>query len=401
MKSLVISGTYFPPQVGGISHFIASLCASLGADRACCLTGVRGATDHEGAGGVAVPPVRIYRRPHAFRGPTMLQGAAWAAAMTEIMLRERPDVVQLATVAEGYLGLWLRRWLDLPFVVFAYGNEILAAEKGAWETPRRTLREADRVVAISRFTADLLLDRIGVEPERLVILHPGCEVDRFRPVIPRAGVRDRLLRGRASANVLLTVANLVRRKGHEVVLQALPRLRMRFPDVVYLIVGEGPYRAELERLAASLGLGDAVIFAGRVPAEELPDVYALSDVFVMPSRAELERDDVEGFGMVYIEANACGKAVVGGRSGGVADAVVDGETGLLVAPDDPAEVAAVLERLLGDAPFRHRLGEQGRARAVSDFTWGGVATRLEAVLQSVQRDRRPFRSSRSATPSFP
>ena len=400
MKSLLISGTYFPPQVGGISHFMASLCEALGPERACCLTGVREATRHEEKG-TLVSPVHVYRRPRAFAGPTMLQGAAWAAAVTEIMLRERPDVVQLATVAEGYLGLWLRRWLHLPYVVFAHGNEILAAEKGAWDTPRRALREADRVIAVSRFTASILRDRIGVDPARLVIMHPGCDVDRFRPVTARASVRERLLGSRTSANVLLTVANLVRRKGHEVVLQALPRVRERFPDVVYVIVGDGPYRPELERLTASLGLGDSVAFAGRIPADELPDAYALSDVFVMPSRAQLELDDVEGFGMVYIEANACGKPVVGGRSGGIADAVVDGETGLLVAPDDPSDVAATLERLLADASLRQRLGAQGRARALADFTWGGFAIRLDAVLESARRDRRPSRSPRTAAPLLP
>jgi phosphatidylinositol alpha-1,6-mannosyltransferase len=126
-----------------------------------------------------------------------------------------------------------------------------------------------------------------------------------------------------------------------------------------------------------------VVFVYDVPTADLPRFHAVSDIFVMPSRARLEACDVEGFGLVYLEANACARAVVAGRSGGVADAVLDGVTGLLVDPLDPEAIADGLARLLSDAPLATRLGQQGRDRVVGEFTWDRVAARVQNVLETL------------------
>jgi phosphatidylinositol alpha-1,6-mannosyltransferase len=154
------------------------------------------------------------------------------------------------------------------------------------------------------------------------------------------------------------------------------------PDVSYLIVGRGRCRVELEQLATALGVRDRVIFAGGVSNDDLPHVFALSDVFVMPSRQELKA--VEGFGLVFLEAAACGKPVVGGRSGGIPDAIVDGVTGFLVHPTDHEDIARGLARLLTDEELATRLGQQGRRRVVEEFAWGRVASRVQEILQSVR-----------------
>ena len=159
-------------------------------------------------------------------------------------------------------------------------------------------------------------------------------------------LRHKLLPGRHKDKVILCVGNLVARKGQDMVIRALPSLRQTIPDVTYLIVGEGPYRVPLDKLTLELGVRDRVIFAGRILVEELPDIYAISDVFVMPSRNE--ECDVEGFGLVFLEASACAKPVVGGRSGGIPDAIEEGVTGLLVGPRDPEDIANALARLLSD-----------------------------------------------------
>jgi phosphatidyl-myo-inositol dimannoside synthase len=134
-----------------------------------------------------------------------------------------------------------------------------------------------------------------------VIVHPGCDVSHYRPTTPRTGLRERLLGGRIGP-MLLTVGNLVERKGHDTVLKALPAILRSIPDVMYLIIGDGPYRTDLERLAESLGVRGNVVFAGRVEADILPECLAVCDVFVMTSRARLDLCDVEGFGLVYLEA---------------------------------------------------------------------------------------------------
>jgi len=386
MKSLLISSMYFPPHTGGISHFVGSIASVLGPDRVCCLTGVPGSP---GAVETRLGP-RVYRRPAAFEGAKYRQGLVWGAAIAQIMLRERPVAIQLGLVSDGSMGLWLRRWLRLPFVVYAYGNEILTAMQSAWQKPRLALQHADRVLAISRFTADLVR-QAGVSPERIALVHPGCDVDRFRPRPARMDLRHALLGPRDRDRVLLTVGGLVARKGQDMVIQALPRLRQSIPDVTYLIVGDGPYRAQLETLAMSVGVRDHVVFAGMVSAEDLPDVYALSDVYVMPSREQLESCDVEGFGLVFLEANACGKAVVGGRSGGIPDAVEDGVSGLLVDPHDPEDIANALRRILSDGDMALRLGEQGRLRVVREFEWKRIGDQVQGILDSIQRERPGFR----------
>jgi len=357
---------------------MAGIASALGPSRVCCLTGV---PSNNGVVREDFKP-RVYRRPMAFAQSISLQAVGCCATITEIMARDRPRVVQLATIDDGYLGLWLNRWLKLPFVIYAHGNEILAAMQGEWEKPRLALRQADRVLANSRFTRDLVA-RLGVAIDKIVIVHPGCDVNRFRPEEPKPDLRRKLLGGRDQNRVILTVGNLVARKGHDIVIRALPKLCQTVPDVTYLIVGDGPYRAELENLAATSGVRDRVVFAGQVADEEVSDIYAICDVFVMPSREQLDERDVEGFGIVFIEANACGKPVIGGRSGGIPDAIVDGVTGLLVNPHDPEDIANALRRLLADRDLAIRLGRQGQLRVVRDFSWAGIASRVQLILDSV------------------
>ena len=170
------------------------------------------------------------------------------------------------------------------------------------------------------------------------------------------------------------------------VIRSLPILMERVPDFIYLIVGDGPYRGVLEGVAKELGVSDRVIFTGKVPDEDIPDIHALSDVFVMPSREHLEEDSVEGFGMVFLEANACNKPVIGGRAGGVPEAIEEGVTGLLVDPHSPKEIAEALALLLTDHDFAHRLGTQGRSRVIRECQWAQVGERVLSLLRSVQAE---------------
>jgi phosphatidylinositol alpha-1,6-mannosyltransferase len=381
VKSLLISSTYFPPQVGGISFFMANLVSALGAERVCCVTDIPAADrfkSHE------FEP-QVYRRPMAFSRNCALQVLGLSTTMAEIMLRERPRVVQLATVAEGYLGLLLKRWLMLPFVVYAHGNEILAAMTGEWEKPRLALRQADRVLANSRFTKEMV-ERIGVDANKIDVVHPGCETKLFQPVEVNPDFSRKRFGLRKSAHMILTVGNLVERKGHDMVIRALPEVQKVIPDVTYLVVGDGRYRSNLEQLAVAMGVRDCVVFARQIPDKDLPEIYSLCDVFAMPARERLDECDVEGFGLVYLEANACGKPVIGGRSGGIPDAIVDGLTGLLVDPHDSNEIANALIQLLQDRELSTKMGYEGRKRVVRDFTWERIARQVQGILDSVVRE---------------
>jgi phosphatidylinositol alpha-1,6-mannosyltransferase len=251
-----------------------------------------------------------------------------------------------------------------------------------WNKPRLALQQADRVFANSRFTSDLV-QRVGVDPKKIDIVHPGCDIDRFRPNEPRVDLRRKLLGPRYLDQIIITVGALVPRKGHDMVIRALRRLRQTIPNVTYVIVGDGPRRTQLEQLAEVVGVADRVVFTGKISDKDLLDTYALSDVFVMPSREELEKCDVEGFGLVFLEANACGKPVIGGRSGGSADAIIDGVTGLLVDPHDPEDIANAMQRVLSDRNLAIRLGRQGQLRVTSDFSWQQIASRVQQILDSI------------------
>jgi phosphatidylinositol alpha-1,6-mannosyltransferase len=382
MKSLLISGTYFPPQTGGISRMMEQICLALGPDRVVCLTGVReNAQDLRRLG-----RIKVYRRPLAFAQNKIIQGATLAFTFLEIILRYRPRVLQLASCQEGHLVLFLRRWFDVPFVIYAHGNEVLEAMHSKWEKPRLALKQASFVLANSKYTANLV-QAMGVRPEAIKVIPLGCDIEKFQPLALDAKLRERLVGDRTAGPIVLTVGNLVERKGHDMIIRALPAISKEVPGVTYVIVGDGPYRKNLERLASSLGVGNHIVFAGRVTDEDLPKFYALSDVFAMPSRMRPGSNDVEGFGIVFLEASASGKPVVAGRSGGMEDAVLHGITGLLVDPADEEDIARTLVDLLTDDELRARLGKQGRDRVQKEYTWDIVGACVQAILAQAASER--------------
>lgn len=242
---------------------------------------------------------------------------------------------------------------------------------------RRTLAGAARIVTFGEYQV-AMLQRLGVGGERVFVSAHGVDAGAFAPE-PDGELVAALRRrhGLEGRRVLLTVARLVPHKGHDVVIRALPAILARVPDAAYLVVGAGPNAAALRALAERAGVADRVRFAGSVPAGELAAHYHLCDVFVMATREA--GTDTEGFGIVFAEAAACGRPAIGGRTGGVAGAVRDGETGLLVDPRSPAEVADAAVRLLTDPELAGRLGEAGRRRVLQELELRDVAARVLAA----------------------
>lgn len=236
------------------------------------------------------------------------------------------------------------------------------------------LHHADVLFPVSRYTRRLLIDS-GLPAHRITVVHNGTDPATFYP----ANVEDlRQELGLANRKVVLTVSRLVPRKGIDTVLRALPRVAEQLSDVSYLIGGDGPDRARLEALTRRLRLTKRVRFLGVIPHEMLYRYYNACDVFVMPSREDPPY--VEGFGIAFLEANACGKPVIGARTGGIPDAVRDGETGLLVEPDDEEGLAAALLQLLVNQNLATRLGTNGQQRVLNEATWKHVADHLYEAM---------------------
>lgn len=388
----------FPPGIGGVQTTLGNLAAGYPPAQ---LVGV---VAPAAAGTVAFDRAqryRIWRAP----GPALRPGAAAAAlpglyaTAAAVLARWPADVFLCGHVLAAPLGLVWGRLTGRPWLLFVYGSELLAgrARPLRWAL----VRAADRVIANSRFTAAQLAAG-GVPPGRITCLPPAVDPAHFHPGVAAGAAEVRARHGLAGRRVILTVSRLGPRlapKGHDVLLQALARLRQRCPDAVLLVVGSGD-PAPLLALAQRAGVADAVVVAGQVPQALLPAYYAAVDVFALVSRSAAPAQDggmdsgqaarpvagpVEGFGTVFLEAAACGVPAVGGRGGGVAEAIVDGETGLVVPPDDPQAVAAALVHLLEDRAYAARLGQAARQRVEAAFTWPARVGALTALVEEVWR----------------
>jgi phosphatidylinositol alpha-1,6-mannosyltransferase len=297
----------------------------------------------------------------------------------------------------GYPARWLAWRHGLPYGVIVHGTELLLLDAKRrrsvfkrW-TADRLLADAAVVVANSRWTADLARTVLGAlgrrdTAGRVRIVPLGTEPAHFRPGLDPTGVRRRY--GLDGGRWLLTVARLEWHKGIDTVIRALPSVRAALPDVRYAVAGVGPRRPELERLSERQGLGGAVRFLGPVPDADLPALYNAADLYVGASRRHALL--VEGFGISLVEASASGLAVVGGRSGGVADAVRDGETGVLVDPEDPAAVAAGITTLLQDDERRRRMGAAGRRAVETYYNWDRVVRDIIGIEEEFRRQTTPL-----------
>ena len=255
------------------------------------------------------------------------------------------------------------------YSAIAYGNDFLAAQK-RWHRLlfNRLLARAAPLITISQ-ASSLRLQQLGL-PKPLIV-RPGVDPQRFTP-FPR--------RLDEEPPTLLTVGRLVGRKGIDTVLQSLPALLAEFPDLRYLIGGDGPDRQRLEQLAQRLGVTPAVSFLGKIDPAALPHLYRQADIFIMPARAEEENSSVEGFGIVYLEASASSLPVIAGHSGGSAEAVRDGQTGLLIPPDDPARAVEAASRLLRDPVWRRQLGANGRCWIEAEMNWNRAGEEMLSAL---------------------
>ena len=304
------------------------------------------------------------------------------------LIREyRPDLV----VCGGtYWAGWLTHGLprDLPLINYLHGEEltmqvsprVLMPQMRRWQM--RSLRRAELNIAVSDYTARLAEVLARCDPARTSILLNFVDTTRFRVSGQRVAFRSRL--GWENRLVLLTLARLEPRKGIDQALRALALLNGRGelpPSWLYVIAGRGQELETLKGLSHELGVAAHVEFRGFIADEEVPTLYEAADIFLQPNREV--RGDTEGFGVVFLEASACGLPVVGGTAGGTADAIEEGVSGYRIDGDSVEAIAAALRLLCADAGLRTRLGRQGAERVATHFTVETAAARFETALESV------------------
>jgi phosphatidylinositol alpha-1,6-mannosyltransferase len=369
-RTLLVTNDY-PPRVGGIQRTLESLVRRFPPDRVAVLC-----PDADGAGGVdGSAPYRVFRQPERFLWPTPDVGRRLHAAVRSF----EADVVLFGAVYPlALLGPSLAE-AGTPYLAAAHGFEYwLSISPGTHALVRRATSRAARVpVMCSAFIARVVRTAVpdGVP---VSVMYPGADVEAFRPDLPYADLRQ--AHGVACRPLVVCVSRLVARKGQDVLIRAMPEVRRRAPDAMLLIVGDGPDRERLERLASDAPHG-SVVFAGQVSESDLPRYYRAGDVFAMPCRNRFGGLEVEGWGNVFIEAAACGRPVVVGDSGGARESLVPGETGLLVDGSDVAQVSEAIGSLLADPARAESMGRAGRERVERAFAWSRPAEQLAGWLR--------------------
>ena len=384
----------FPPTGGGIARWLAEMARCYPTNGLVISTGSWPGS----AASDAKIPQRVDRLAvHSDKLKSPLGCLRWARRAQALVRETRPEFIWSANLKPaGYPVRWVHGVTGVPYAIIFHGSDLLKVEHHIVASARRLttaralIGSAAVCVANSKWTAEAcqrVLDRLNLGARRPEVhaVPLGTDPRRFRPGLDTSIVRERY--GLGTGRWLLTVARLVEHKGIDHAIRAFAMLSADYPDLGYAVAGIGELRPAHEALARSLGIADRVRFLGEVPDDVLPALYNTACIYLGPSRQM--HDKVEGFGIALVEASASGVAVVGGRAGGIPDAVREGETGLLADSESPEALAIAIRRLLDDDVLRARLAAGGRAAAMSYYNWERVTGDMRRIAAEYRRaDRR-------------
>lgn len=381
MSRVLLVTNDFPPRRGGIQSYLEALVTSLAGAQECgghTMTVYapkwKGAQDYDRT--AAAAGIDVTRHP----GTLMVPEPTVALRMRRLIAEHDVDTVWFGAAAPLALLSSIARAAGAERVIAStHGHEVGWSMLPLARTAlRRIGNDTDVVTYISSYTRRRIASALGPDAA-LELVPPGVDTDRFAPdEVARAEMRARYRLG--GRPVVVCVSRLVPRKGQDMLIRALPAIRDRVPGTALVIVGGGPYRTSLHRLAQTFGVAEHVVFTGGVPGDELPAHHAMADVFAMPCRTRGAGLDVEGLGIVYLEASACGVPVVAGRSGGAPETVLDGETGSVVDGWDLGGITAAVGDLLADPRRAADMGAAGRRWVIDHWQWSRQAERLARLL---------------------
>jgi phosphatidyl-myo-inositol dimannoside synthase len=309
----------------------------------------------------------------------------WSVELIFISITKRPDVIYIGQLLPtGFLGISVCKLFKIPYVVFVHGEE-LAKSFGTkrLKTYRRIFDNAGKIICNSSFTKNLII-KSGIDEKNIEIVNPMVDCDTFHPNHDTNDIKKKL--SIKNEKVILSVGRLSKRKGHAKLIKNLKSIESNVGRITYVVVGTDlGERDKLKKIAEEIGVNDKIKFVGRVPSKELPKYYCLCDVMVLPNY-ERENHDNEGFGMVFLEANACGKPVVGGLSGGTIDAVIHNETGVLINVKNDWELVEAVTGILTNEEYARKMGENGRRRAIKEFNWYSATEKVRAIGLTIKKN---------------
>jgi len=380
MKLLLLS-EIFPPKTGGSGRWFHEIYSRLPREQVVVAAG----EDPRARAYDGTHDLRLHRLPltmpqWGIRSLSALKDYARLFRSVRRIVRQE-GITQIHSgrcLPEGWLCRMLKLFCGVPYVCYVHGEDVESAATSrelTWMT-RQVLRSADYLIANSRNTARLLTERWQIAEDHIRILHPGVDTERFAPAPRDEAVRSSL--GWAHRTVVLTVGRLQKRKGHDVLIQALPMIREAIPDILYAIIGDGDERQTLEKLAAEHGVTDCVQFLGEASDTQMIRAYQQCDLFALPNR-QVGRD-IEGFGMVLVEAQACGRPVLAGASGGTRETMDLNRTGVVVPCEEPGPLAEALLRLLLDHERLHAMSEAARPWVVEHLDWNALTVQAAKLF---------------------
>ena len=383
MPRTLLLSEIFPPTHGGSGRWFWEIYRRFSQDRLTCLVGEH---SEQAAFDVThtmdVVRTNLSQKEWGFIRPTGWKQYLGNLKKIRRIVRDRGiDRIQCGRcLPEGWLAWLAKHTIGVPYECYVHGEDVETAacsRELRWMV-RRVLASADRLIANSRNTASLLEGQWQIPSDRITVLHPGVDTQRFHPVEHSDVARQKL--GWRHRTVILTVGRLQRRKGQDMMIQALPIIRDAIPNVLYAIVGDGEERESLEELAKSLDVQDRVQFLGGVDDATMISAYQQCDLFALPNRTVGR--DIEGFGMVLLEAQACGRPVLAGNSGGTAETMKIGKTGVIVPCETSGPLAEAVAKLLLDPHTLDEMGAAGREWVTTNFDWDSLAIKASRLFFS-------------------
>lgn len=373
-KTLLVTLEY-PPFKGGIARYLSQLINALPKDK------IQIATNQDDKESINLENgFNIYRL--CLISKSFWLWPKWLLAykkIKKIVIKEKIEILLISHILPiGTIAWFIKKRLKTPFVIICHGLDILTAKK-RWHKKKimlKILKQSQNIIANSQYTANLIQE-LSDFSHKLIVITPGTNIYQSSIKLSVEEIKKQL--NIKNEKILLTVGRLISRKGHDQVIQTLPQVLKEFPDLKYLIVGDGPNQEYLINLIKELNLTNQVKIIGPVPESHLPSYYQIADIFIMINRRIGE--DVEGFGISFLEANAFSKPVIGGRSGGVTEAIIDGKTGWLVDPLNQKEIADKIISLLKNKNLSDLLGQQGKKRVFEDFNWLDRSNQLMKILK--------------------
>lgn len=356
----------FGPRAGGIETFVIGLLERVESEEVLVYTSKQDGSEAYDQKWLNDHGVRVIRD----RAKILLPSPRVIRNLRKLVREAQIDVIWFGAAAPlGLAARWLRLDSVRSIVALTHGHEVWWSKVPPFSLLMRDIgRNIDSLGYLGDFTGSAISR--AVDTNKLVKIAPGIDTQHFQPKEVRK-----------SRPTIISVGRLVHRKGQDRLVEALALIRKEVPDVELIFIGEGPHREVLDALIEKHALHENVRFLGRISYQELPRYISMGDIFAMPSRSRLFGLEVEGLGIVYLEASACGLPVIAGASGGAPDAVIDGETGYVVDGENVAEIASRCIELLKDETLRRKMGERGRSWVEAEWSWDIWSGKFNELLR--------------------